>query len=144
MKAQVRPQILWQLGLSLGVTTGIVILTREVVRMNRAQRRQQQRVIGAVSAHRQRPVAPVVDLPPVVPVPGQLALSGSGVSEPEDVSPGERLVRLGRLARRRRDLERELAQEVAAASAAGISYAEIGRVLSVSRQAVRQRYGSPA
>jgi DNA-directed RNA polymerase specialized sigma24 family protein len=142
MKPQVSARIVRQLGLSIGATTCIVILTRKVVMANRSQRRAQRGSIGSVSAHRERPVAPVVDLPPVVPVAGQLALGDPGVSVAPSASSAHHLAVLRRLSRRRRDLERELAQEVAAALASGLSYAEIGRVLDVSRQAVRQRYGS--
>lgn len=110
--------------------------------MNRAQKRAQRRSIGAVSAHRARPVAPVVDLPPVVPVAGQLALGDSGASSPAEWTSADGLAALARLVRRRQDLERELAREVAAAVAAGVSYADLGRVLGVSRQAARQRYGA--
>jgi DNA-directed RNA polymerase specialized sigma24 family protein len=141
MKPQVSARITRQLGLSIGATTCIVILTRKVVMTNRATRRAQQRSIGAVSAHRERPVAPVVDLPPVAPVAGQFALGDPGVSGAAEGTSADHLAALRRLSRRRRDLERELAQEVSAALASGLSYAEIGRVLDVSRQAVRQRYG---
>jgi hypothetical protein len=42
------------------------------------------------------------------------------------------------------DQQRELDEAVAAARANGRSWAEIGLVLGISRQAARERYGQPA
>ncbi len=56
------------------------------------------------------------------------------------VRPADPLGDLRRLQLRRRRLEDELDQLVHAAYLAGHSYGEVGEVLGVSRQAVRQRH----
>jgi hypothetical protein len=56
------------------------------------------------------------------------------------VRPADPLGDLRRLQQRRRRIEDELDQLVHAAYLAGHSYGEVGLVLGVSRQAVRQRH----
>jgi hypothetical protein len=50
------------------------------------------------------------------------------------------LARLARLADQRQDLEADITRAVGELRRRGVSWADIGRVLGLTRQAVRQRY----
>lgn len=64
------------------------------------------------------------------------AIAGEDVTDLPDVLAA---LEMGRL--RRDELDDAQARLVAVAVAAGVSWADLGRLLGVSRQAVQQRYG---
>jgi DNA-directed RNA polymerase specialized sigma24 family protein len=64
-------------------------------------------------------------------------------SPPAAATRGQHLVRLEELVGERADLEREITRCLREGHALGLSYAELGRALGVSRQAARQRAGAP-
>lgn len=84
---------------------------------------------------RPAPAVPSRPLPPVAHVRGQLELDREAgplrVDHLADVARHVRVVD---------DARRQLAFAVAAARAEGASYADLARVLGVSRQAVRQQF----
>lgn len=75
---------------------------------------------------------------------GRAVLDAARVGEGDGLSDDEHLAIVAASARAEAEVDTLLRRSVAAARAAGVSWARIGARLGMSRQAAQQRFGAPA